>query len=385
MKLSLFTFLTRVCATLYYSIWTTFKFETALLIYPKPDSNTVKHSMKTTKLAQNLSTGHPTHDQPQQGAFSSSDAGATHGSFSTEHHAEPVAPDAPSKKEVVRLEDERHIELEQQLSETLVVKTELDWRIVQLTEELALKSALLEQAAEEKKRAGLEQRVLQAKLGELLLSRDQAEANVVEAKERARLDQHELQAKLDKSLLSRDHALEQSQRELAEVYAKLEAGKSELAAFRLRVTDMEDSSAKRKSEADTRLHELQGKINELLLSRDHALEQVQNALQKASCATEANEQSQRKLAEVHAKLEVRESELAAFRLLLADTENSSAKSKAEADTYSNQNETGLVNTDEDLVVHGLMERAQAREAEMASLPRRWNEKSFEMMECRNEG
>jgi hypothetical protein len=59
-------------------------------------------------------------------------------------------PDAPSGKEIARLEDGRLIELERQLSETLVAKTERDQRIVQLTDKLALKSALLEQAAEEK-------------------------------------------------------------------------------------------------------------------------------------------------------------------------------------------------------------------------------------------
>jgi hypothetical protein len=83
------------------------------------------------------------------------------------------------------------------------------------------------------------------------------------------------------------------------------------------------------------------------------------------------------------ELEASKSELAAFRLRLADTENGGAKSKAEADTYRTPTATGLVNADEDRVVHKLMERMQAMEAEMASL--RGNEKSFEMMECRNEG
>jgi len=212
------------------------------------------------------------------------------GKGSTEHQGKLVAPDAPSRKEIARLEHGRLIELERQLSETLVAKTERDQRIAQLTDELALKS-------------------------------EQAEANAAEAKKRARLELHELQAKLDESLLS----------------------------------------------------------------RDHALEQAQSALQKASRAAEANEQSQRENAELHAKLEARESELAAFRLRLADTENnsSSAKSKAEPDTYRTQNTTGLVNTDEDRVVHRLLERMQAMEIEIASL--RFNEKSFELMECRNEG
>jgi hypothetical protein len=242
------------------------------------------------------------------------------GEGSAEHHAKLMAPDAPSGKKVTRLEDGRIMELERQLSETLVAKTEWDRRIAQLTDELALKSALLEQAAEEKKRAGLELRKLQAKLDELLRSRDhaveQAEANAAEEKKRAGLELRELQAKLDESLLS----------------------------------------------------------------RDHALEQAQSALQKASA--EANEQSQRELTEMRAELEASKSELAACRLQLVDTENGCGKSKAEAITYRTQTATGLVNTDEDRVVHRLLERMQAMEAEIASL--RWNEKSFDMMKCSNE-
>jgi hypothetical protein len=245
------------------------------------------------------------------------------GEGSTEHHAELVTADAPSGKEIARLEDGPLIELEQQLSETLVEKTKRDRRIAQLTDELALNSALLEQAAEEKKRAGLELR--------------------------------ELQAKLDESLLSRDLALEQA----------------------------EANAAEEKKRAGLELRELQAKLDESLLSRDHALEQAQSALQKTSRAAEANERSQRELTEIRAELKASKSESAAFRLRLADTENGCAESKAEADTYRTQTATGLVNTDEDRVVHRLMERMQNMEAEIASL--RWNEKSFEMMECRNEG
>jgi chromosome segregation ATPase len=209
------------------------------------------------------------------------------GEGSMKHHAKLVAPDAPSGKEIAQLEDGRLIELERQLSETPVAKTEWDRRIAQLTDELASKSALLEQAAEEKKRAELE------------------------------------------------------------------------------------------------LRELQAKLDESLLSRDHAPEQAQSALQKAPRAAEDNEQSQQELTEMGAELEASKSESAAFRLRLADTENGCAKNKAEADTYRTPTATGLANTDEDRVVHRLMERVQAMEAEIASL--RWNEKSFEMRECRNEG
>jgi chromosome segregation ATPase len=282
------------------------------------------------------------------------------GEGSTEHHARIVAPHAPSGKEIARLEHGHLIELERQLSETLVAKTERDRHIAQLTDKLALKSALLEQAqayaAKLEERTGLELRKLQAKLDESLLSRDlvlqQAEANAAEEKKRAGLELRELQAKLDDLLLSRDLAIQQAEANAAE-------------------------------EKKRALRELQAKFDESLLSRDHALEQAQSALQKASCAAEANEQSQRELTEMRAELEASKSESAAFRSRFADTENGCGKSKAEANTYRTQTGTGLANTDEDQVVHRLMERVQAMEAKMASSG--WNEKSFEMMECRNEG
>jgi hypothetical protein len=244
------------------------------------------------------------------------------GEGSKEHHAKLLAPDALSGEEVARMEDGRLIKLERQLSETLIAKTERDRCIGQLTDELALKSALLVQAVEEKERSGLELR--------------------------------RLQAKLDESLTSRDHALEQAEANVAE----------------------------EKKRAGLELRELQAKLDESLLSRDHALEQAQSALHKASRAAESNEQSQRELTEIRAELEARRSESAAFRLRLADTENGRAESKVEENTYHNQGATSLVNTDEDRAVHRLMERMRAMEAKVASLP--GNEKSFEMMECRNE-
>jgi hypothetical protein len=292
------------------------------------------------------------------------------------------------------------IELERQLpvSERLVAKTEGDQRIAQLTDELTLKSALLEQAeanaAEEKKRAGLELRELKAKLDELLLSRDhaleQAEANAAETKERAGLELRELQAKLDESLLSRDHALEQAEANAAE--AKKRAG-PELRELQAKLDKLllsrdhaleqaEANAAEEKRRAGQELHELHAKLDESLLSRDHALEQAQSALQKASCTAEANKQSQRELTEIRAQLEASKSESARFRLRLEDMENGCGESKTETDTYRTPTTKGLVNTNDDRVVHRLMERVQAMETEIASL--RWNEKSFEMMECRNE-
>ena len=404
-------------------IWAVPKFEnTELLDYPEPDSDTVNPSKKTTLLVRKSSVSPPTRGQLHQPSSSSSDVHGYHGGSpfqkatpeeldspisqqvtrghnpslnglpsrstgasgrprhvseedddregSMERRAKLVTPNTPSGRETARLEDGRLIELERQLSATLVVKTERDRRIAQLTDELALKSALLEQAeanaaaaaAEAKKNAELELRELQARFDNSLLSHDhaleQAEVSAA-AKKNAELEIRELQAKLDKLLVSHDHAVEQA------------------------VTNAAVAAAKAKKNAELEPRELQAKLDESLLSRDRALEQAQSALRKASCAAEANEQSQRQLTEMRAELEASKSESAAFRLRLADMEYGRSKSKVGEDTYRTPTATGPVNTDEGRVVHRLLERMQAMEAEIASL--RLDEKSFERMECRNEG
>ena len=218
------------------------------------------------------------------------------GEGSTEHPAELLVPDT-SEKEVVGLEHDRLNELERQLLEMRAAQSERDQRIAQLANQLMNKSALLEQA----------------------------EANAAEAKKYAGLVQRELQAR-----------------------------------------------------------------NELLLSRNQALEQSQSALQKAAFrAVESDERSQpvsereTGLAEVYAKLEASESKLAAVHLRLADAEDGWAKSRAEADTLRAQAAASLVHTDVDRVMQRLMDRMRSMEAEMSSM--RGNDKSIESMECRNEG
>ena len=171
------------------------------------------------------------------------------GEGSMEHHAKLVELGASSKKEVARLEHARIADLERQLSEMVVAQTERDRRNAQLTDQLAQKNALLEQAeanaAEAKKRAGLEQRELQARLDELLLFRDWA-------LERAQQTQ-QAQIALRDATSRAAEAKERSQRELAEVHAKLEAKESELAAVRLQLRvmdqDAEDGRAKSKAKA----------------------------------------------------------------------------------------------------------------------------------------
>ena len=300
-------------------IWMASKIENAeLLNYSKADFKDVNPSEKTTQLARKSSAGGLTQGQPQERTSSLSDAHAAHGAPSFQratpegldhpaslrithertlssnnlrlqpsgvndkpgdiagHHAKLVAPDVSPEKEIARSEDERLVELERKLAAVLATQTERDRPIAQLTDELAQNSV---NATEEKRPAGLEQREMQAKLDEMLLSRGYV-------------------------------------------------------------------------------------------------------LQKASRAIEANKQSQQELVEVRAELEAMTSELAAVHLRDTDVENGWAKGKAaEADTSRAQIAAGLVNTDE--VTRRLMERMGALEAKLES-PRKWNEKRFEMMECRNE-
>ncbi len=244
-----------------------------LLDHSIPDSNDVNPSEKTTQLVWKSSAGPLTQGQPQEPTSSSLDAHAARGSpsfqratleeldhrasprityernpssndlpsqppgvndrprdiagedddseCSTGHHAKVVAPEVPPK-EIARLDDERLIEVERKLSAMLAAQTERDMRVAQLTDELAQNSALLKQS----------------------------EANAVEAKKRAGLEQREMQAKLDELLSRATEANEWSQQELAEVRAELEARKSELAAVHLRLKDAESGWAKIKAGAD---------------------------------------------------------------------------------------------------------------------------------------
>ena len=216
---------------------------------------------------------------------------------STEYHTKFGAPHSSSSSEVSRLE------LERQLSVLLASQTERDHRIAQLMDELALKSDLPERT----------------------------EANAVETARRAG---SELPEHADDRQSMWTSLVNQRDVELVDVQA--------------------------------RLRDVQAKLEELLLSRDKQVGQYE-----------------RDLANVHAKLEAKESELETVRLRLLDAEIGWTKSKAEADILRAQNATGSMNRDEDQVTRRLVERVRAIETELAS--KRWNEKSIEEKECRNEG
>ena len=114
------------------------------------------------------------------------------------------------------------------------------------------------------------------------------------------------------------------------------------------------------------LRDMQAKLDGLLLFRDQQVGRYE-----------------KDLTNVRAKLEANESELEAVRLRLTDAEKSLTWSKAEAEALRAQTATCSLNRDEDQVTCRLMGRVRAIEGVITS--KRWNEKSIEEMECRNEG
>jgi len=252
--------------------------------FPDPEPYGVNPNEKPTQLGRKSFQGPPTEEQPQHLAPSSSEA---HGFFSlqnatpavsgrpaspqithkrnpgpngrplkpmgsmprrvpeddvseglTERRAKFAAPHSSSEGEATRLE------LERQLSVLLAAQTERDKRIAQLTDELALKSAPLEQAEanaseEAMKRARSASRDHEDRL---------AQASLVKQRD---VELKDMQAKLDELQLSRDQQIGQHEKELANVRAELEAKKSELEAICLRLSDAEDGWAKSMAKADT--------------------------------------------------------------------------------------------------------------------------------------
>ena len=164
----------------------------------------------------------------------------------TEYHAKFTAPHSTSEGEATRLE------LERQLSVLLAAQTERDHRIAQLTDELALKSSLLEQAeantVELARRSGPELRQ-HADDRQLMRTSLVKQRDVEPVDMQLRLGH--MEAKLDELLLSRDQQIERYEKELVNVRVKLEAKESELEAVRLRLTDAEKGWTKSKAEVDT--------------------------------------------------------------------------------------------------------------------------------------
>ena len=264
--------------------------------YPEPKRNAADPNEKATQLARKLSRGPLTQKQLQNPECSSSEArGASRlqnaapavsgraASLEITHERNPSRNDQPLGLAGVNSQPRRFtkddvsegpteqakfaaphfsseggvskLELERQQSESLAAQAERDQRIARLTDELALKSALLEQAeanaAEAAKHAGLEL--------PSYADRPLMQTSLVEQRDADLVD---MQARLDELLLSHDRQIGKYEKELANVRAKLEGNESELEALRLRLRDVEKGWTKSKEEADTlRVETATGSVN----------------------------------------------------------------------------------------------------------------------------
>ena len=259
------------------------------------------------------------------------------------YRAKVAALEAAAPEELVRVERDRLVILERQLSSMLTERAEKDRKIGELSDSLALTTTLLEQA----------------------------EARAVDASKRADLLEDSHEEKL------REHA------DLQERHIMLEAALREH-ADRL----LSQSSQLEQREAD--LSNAQSQVEELSLSKEQhvrALDQARTALQSASARAEEvdgkykdsrdrSAQLEGDLAEMKGELESKTSEIETLRARLADVENSWAQSREEADAFRALTTGSLgelldshrdLKTDEERVVRGHAEKVAAMEMEIGQI------------------
>ena len=242
-------------------------------------------------------------------------------SGSREYHAQFAVPHSSSEGEVSSLEYERFMQLERQLSSLLIAQTERDRHISQLTDELALKSALLEQykanAAEGEGRARLELREHEDRLLAQTSLVKQRDAELVDMQSKLK----HTEAKFDESLLSHDQHIRRYRAELANVRAELEVKKSELEAQTSLVKQRDAVLV----DMQSRPMSTESNLDESLLSRDQQIRRYKTELEY-----------------VCAELEVKKSELEAVR-------------KAKARTSHTGTAASLIDLNEDRSMYGLKE------------------------------
>jgi hypothetical protein len=306
-------------------IWTAFQVEnTEDIKYPDPEPNAVSPNETTTQLARKSSTGPPTQEQPQHPKPSSSEAhDASHlQNAATAVSASPASLPVAHERNPGPNDDGQPLEI-----------------------------------------TGVNSKPRRIPEGDVRKGSTEYHAKFVapHSSSENEVTRLELERQLSALLAvqtERDHRIAQ----LTALLEQAEANSAEAAKRADRLVMQTSLMEQRIAE----LVDMQAKLYELVVSRDQQVGQYE-----------------KELANVRAKLEAKESQLEEVRLRLMDAEKGWTKSKAEADTLRAQTATGSANRDEDQVTRRLMERMRAIEAEMAS--KRWNEKSIEEMECRNEG
>ena len=273
------------------------------------------------------------------------------------YRAKVAALEAAAPEDLVRVERDRLVILERQLSSMLAERAEKDKKIGELSDSLALTTTLLEQA----------------------------ETRAIDASKRADLleDSHEEKLRELADLQERHILLEAALREHADRLLSL-------------------SSQLEQKEAD--LANVQGQVEELSVSKEQhvrALEQARVALQTASTRTEQAQvalqsastrteeidakykesrdrsaQLERDLADMKGDLETKTAELETLRARLTDVENSWTQSREEADAFRALTTGSLgelldshrdLKTDEERFVRGHAEKVSAMEMEIGQV------------------
>ena len=247
-------------------------------------------------------------------------------SGSREYHAKFAVPQSSSEGDVASLEYERFMQLERQLSALLIAQTERDQRIAQLTDELALKSSLLEQfkanAAEGEGRARLELRENEDRLLAQTSLVKQRDAELVNIQPKLR----DTEANFEESLLSHDQQIRRYRAEVANVRAELEIKKSELEVKKSEL-EAQTSLVKQRDavlvDMQSKLRNTGSNLDESLLSHDQQIRRYRAELEN-----------------VFAELEAKKSELEAVR-------------KTKARTSHTGTAASLIDLNEDRSMYGL--------------------------------
>lgn len=259
------------------------------------------------------------------------------------YRAKVAALEAAAPEDLVRVERDRLVILERQLSSMLAERAEKDRKIGELSDSLALTTTLLEQA----------------------------EARAVDASKRADLleDSHEEKLRELSDLQDRHILLETALRDHAD---------------RL----ISHSSQLEQKEADHL--NAQSQVEELSTSKEQhvrALDQARIALQAATTRAEEvdtkykesrdrSAQLESDMAEMKGELEAKTIEAETLRSRLADVENSWAQSREEADAFRALTTGSLgelldshrdLKTDEERIVRGHAEKVAAMEMEIGQI------------------
>lgn len=276
------------------------------------------------------------------------------------YRAKLSAYESGSAAEASRLDRERSIQLEKQLSSVATSKASQDRRITELQEALELQTQL----------------------------REQAETRAVETAKRTEMLEESF------SRVTREH------NELHERHVEMELSMREQAEKLL-----SHNSASQQREAEQR--NVQGQIETITESRDQhlkALEQAQAALTASAArseelvtqwrrATEQVSRLEQDMAELRSELEARTSEAESAQAKLTDVENSWAASRAEADTLRTFTTSGLgqlldshrdMKADEDRVLRSQEEKFEVMAAEAASLRQMLKEASQRLHQSEQE-